>query len=55
MICVENYEKKNDRKRPLGPDIVEECQAVSRLEEAKSDNWEPLFEPNSFNTRHGPL
>ncbi len=42
-----------DRKYDLGPDIVEECNAVAALEE--QPDWDPLFEPTSFNENHKPL
>ena len=45
-----------ERKWPLGPDIVEECQAVAALPlEEENDHWAPLFEPTKFNAEHGPL
>ena len=40
---------------PLGPDIVEECQAVAQLSRDSVANWAPLFEPGMFNEAHGPL
>jgi hypothetical protein len=39
----------------LGPDVVEECQAVANLEEAGIGQWAPLFEPSDFNNEHKPL
>ena len=49
------YELGQERKWPLGPDIVEECQAVQELPEVDNDAWKPLFEPTEFNEEHGPL
>ena len=49
------YEMGQERKWPLGPDIVEECQAVEELPEVEPDAWRPLFEPADFNEAHGPL
>ena len=40
---------------PLGPDIVEECNAVAALPAVDPDEWAPLFEPDDFNKAHGPL
>ena len=39
----------------MGPDIVEECQAVEEMPEVESNPWKPLFEPTEFNEEHGPL
>ena len=46
-----------ERKFPLGPDVVEECQAVVDLQQQDNNEqeWSPLFEPNDFNQTHGPL
>ena len=52
---VDNYEVYNERKWPLGPDIVEECQAVTEMEEVREDTWTPIFEPHDFNEENGPL
>ena len=49
------FEMGQERKWPLGPDIVEECQAVEELPAAEPDAWKPLFEPTEFNDAHGPL
>ena len=49
------YEMGKDRKWPLGPDIVEECQAVEEMPEVEPYAWKPLFEPTEFNEAHGPL
>ena len=40
---------------PMGPDIVEECQAVATLPAVDAESWAPLFEPADFNEAHGPL
>ena len=52
---MEEYQAGEDRKNPLGPDIVEECQAIANMEEADDGNWAPLFEPTEFNEAHKPL
>ena len=54
-MCIENYEQDQERKWPLGPDIVEECQAVANLEEGDPDQWAPLFDPQAFNEANQPL
>ena len=40
-----------ERKFPLGPDVVEECQAVvdMHLLDNNDQDWSPLFEPNDYN------
>ena len=43
------------RKWLLGPDVIEECQAVANLEEVDLDQWTPLFDPVSFNEVNQPL
>ena len=40
---------------PLGPDVVEECQAVAELPTENAEDWMPLFFPNDFTEEHGPL
>ena len=55
LMVLEGYETGQERKWPLGPDVVEECQAVEQLPEARQHEWEPLFEPADFNEQHGPL
>ena len=54
-MTIAGYEMGQDRKWPLGPDVVEECQAVEALRPADQDEWAPVFEPTSFNDIHGPL
>ena len=54
-MTVENYESGQERKWPLGPDIVEECQAVEELPDRLGSQWTPLFEPAEFTAQHGPL
>ena len=39
----------------LGPDIIEECQAVAAIPPDGGYGWTPLFEPTEFNDEHGPL
>ena len=55
LIPVEDFHEGEDHKIPLGPDIVEECQAVQNMEEVNDDEWAPLYEPNDFNEVHKPL
>ena len=55
LMRVEDYQENEERKWPLGPDIVEECQAVANLPDAGIEGWVPVFEPTDFNTEHGPL
>ena len=40
---------------PLGPDIVEECNAVAAMPAVDPDDWSPLFEPHDFAEANGPL
>ena len=39
----------------LGPDIVEECNAVAALPIVDPDSWVPLFDPHDFVEAQGPL
>ena len=55
LISLEDYREGEDRKYPLGPDIVEECQAIANLEEEDNHSWAPLYEPTEFNEEHKPL
>ena len=55
LMTIEDYEPDLDRKYPLGPDVVEECRAVTDLDPVNVENWSPLFEPEEFNREHGPL
>ena len=55
LMVLEDYGCHHDRKWPMGPDIFEECEAVSNLPVAEQDNWTPLFEPNDFNEANQPL
>ena len=55
LMIINDYEVGQQRKWPLGPDIVEECQAVDELPAVDPDHWTPLFEPTDFNDNHGPL
>ena len=52
---IQDYEAGQDRKWPLGPDVVEECKAVEALPEVDMNDWVPLFKPVNFNQTHGPL
>ena len=42
-------------RRPLGPDVVEECNAVAALPAVDPDSWVPLFDPHDFVEAHEPL
>ena len=55
LMIINDYEVHQKRKWPLGPDIVEECQAVDELPIVDPDHWTPVFEPTDFNDTHGPL
>ena len=55
LMLITKYECHEERKWPLGPDIIEECQAVANLPDMDQDTWCPGFEPNEFNAAHGPL
>ena len=55
LMAIDGYEAGQERKWPLGPDIVEECQAVEQLPAVDEDEWAPLFEPAEFNVAQGPL
>ena len=55
LIEVQDYQVDQDRKWPLGDDIIEECQAIEQLDTLPEDQWMPLFEPAQFNEQHGPL
>ena len=54
-MVIEGYEADCERKWPLGPDLVEECQLVDDLPKGDPDSWDPLFEPNNFTEAYGPL
>ena len=54
-MSIDNYEAEQERKYPLGPDIVEECQAVAALPLVDPDTWLPLFEPHDFGRANQPL
>ena len=55
LMVLEDYECHHDRKWPMGPDIFEECEAVSNLPAVEQDSWTPLFEPIDFNEANQPL
>ena len=55
LLVINGYETGGERKWPLGPDIIEECQAVADLQPDGQDEWKPLFDPFKFNEDHGPL
>jgi len=52
---VDHFEIGHDQKFKIGPDIIEECRAISGLESGNLDTWKPLFNPYQFNIDHGPL
>ena len=54
-MVLEDYECHHDRKWPMGPDIFEECEAVSNLPPVDPDGWAPLFDPTDFNETNQPL
>ena len=55
IIEVDQFESGLDRKFNLGPDLIEECRAITGLDSVDPDNWKPLFNPSQFNADHGPL
>ena len=48
-MTVSNDEDHKYEKWPMGPDIVEECQALTELQRDGEDQWKPLFDPTDFN------
>ena len=55
LMSIGDFEVEQARKWQLGPDLIEECQAVVDMEAVDPDEWEPLFDPHKFNVDHGPL
>ena len=55
LMIIDGFEQGQERKWPLGPDLIEECQAVANLPAVDPDDWKPLFEPTDYNEAHGPL
>ena len=55
LMRIEDFEEGQERKIPLGPDVVEECQAVADLEEVDPVQRAPVFDPAAFNEAHQPL
>ena len=55
LMVVQGYELEQERKWPLGEDIIEECQAIEQLSTLDEEQWTPLFEPTQYNEQHGPL
>lgn len=47
-MIIDGYEGKHDRKHPLGPDIVEELQALHLVDEDPPAEWKPKFDPDTF-------
>ena len=54
-MSIDNYEAEQERRWKLGPDIVEECQAVAVMPLVDPDAWLPLFEPHDFGRANQPL
>ena len=54
-MVIENYDTGEQRKWPLGKDIIEEIKYVAELPEVEPLDLVPLFEPYKFNENHGPL
>ena len=44
-MAIDDGQDDQERKWPLGPDIVEECQAVSTIPNEESNEWNILFDP----------
>ena len=55
MINIESFERGEQQRWPIGPDIVEECEEVQALQIDENQAWTPLFEPERYNKDHGPL
>ena len=55
LMVIQDYAAEHERKYPMGPDIIEECQEVAALPAIEADQWQPLFEPLKYNEEHGPL
>ena len=55
LIRVANFEAGQERKWPLGPDIIEECEAVAAIPGDGPAGWRARFDPVEFNEVHGPL
>ena len=56
MVTIENYLEGRDRKHALGPDIVEELQALEAEDEDEdSGSWSALFDPTAFTEANQPL
>ena len=49
LMIVSNDEDHKYEKWSMGPDIVEECQALTELQRDGEDQWKPLFDPTDFN------
>ena len=59
LIAVEGFQAVRDDedayKWPIGPEILEECNAVAELPQVDANSWEPLFDHNQFQEQNGPL
>ena len=49
LMVLDNYETGEQRKWPLGKDIVEEIKYVAELPEVEPLDLVPLFDPLKFN------
>ena len=54
-MSTDTFDAHQERKYPIGPDAVEECQAVADVPPDDCDDWSPLFDPHKFNDEYGPL
>ena len=45
LMLIEDYQVDLHRKFELGPDVIEECQAIEEQEKVDPMEWEPVFEP----------
>ena len=55
LMTIDGFEAGLDRKIPIGPDLVEECQTVMDLPPVDPDVWAPTFDPTDFNEKNRPL
>ena len=55
LMSTDTLDLDQERKWPIGPDAVEECQAVADVPPDDCDDWSPLFDPHKFNAEYGPL
>lgn len=49
LVVIEDYRAGCDRKHALGPDIVDELQALEdEDEDDETRSWQALFDPEAF-------